>query len=150
MQIDATQTPKAFAARTTYNKQDTKAWVIEDCSLKTAGTEGNYGSDKSADLVTDLEFTSFELSLDWKASKGGNSGVLYGVMEEPKDDAPWKTGPEYQLIDDVGFRRSWRRRGRPARTTRCSRLTTPGRCSSRWASGTRRASSSTARTSSTG
>jgi hypothetical protein len=86
-----------------YNKQDTKSWIIEDCSLKTSGTEGNYGSDKRADLVTDREFTNFELSLDWKASKGGNSGVMYGVIEDPKYDAPWKTGPEYQLLDDVGF-----------------------------------------------
>jgi 3-keto-disaccharide hydrolase len=87
-----------------YNKQDTKAWTIDDCSLKTTGTEGNYGSDKRADLVSDSEFTNFELSLDWKASTGGNSGVIYGVVEDPKYDAPWKTGPEYQLLDDVGFK----------------------------------------------
>jgi hypothetical protein len=86
-----------------YNKQATGSWTIEDCSLKTVGTEGNYGSDKRADLVTDREFTNFELTVDWRATKGGNSGVIYGVVEDPKYDAPWKTGPEYQLIDDVGF-----------------------------------------------
>jgi hypothetical protein len=86
-----------------YNKQATAAWTVEDCALKTTGTEGNYGSDKRADLVTDGEFTNFELTLDWKATKGGNSGVIYGVVEDPKYDAPWKTGPEYQLVDDVGF-----------------------------------------------
>ena len=86
-----------------YNKQATESWTIEDCSLKTLGTAGNYGSDKRADLVTDREFTNFELTLDWKATKGGNSGVIYGVVEDPKYDAPWKTGPEYQLIDDIGF-----------------------------------------------
>jgi Domain of Unknown Function (DUF1080) len=87
-----------------YNKQDTKAWVIDDCSLKTSGTEGNYGSDKRADLVTDREFTNFELSVDWKATKGGNSGIIYGVIEDPKYQAAWMTGPEYQLMDDVGFK----------------------------------------------
>lgn len=86
-----------------FNKQGTQSWSIDDCSLKTAGTEGNYGSDTRADLVTDKDYTNFELSLDWKATKGGNSGVMYGVIEDPKYDAPWKTGPEYQLIDDVGF-----------------------------------------------
>lgn len=86
-----------------YNKQATESWTIEDCSLKTLGTASNYGSDKRADLVTDREFTNFELTLDWKATKGGNSGVIYGVVEDPKYDAPWKTGPEYQLIDDIGF-----------------------------------------------
>ena len=87
-----------------YNGQDTKAWTIEDCSLKTTGTVGNYGSDKRADLVTDREFTNFELSLDWKATTGGNSGVVYGVTEDPKYQAPWMTGPEYQLLDDIGFK----------------------------------------------
>lgn len=86
-----------------YNQQDVAAFVIDDCSLKTVGVAGNYGSDKRADLVTDREFTNFELRFDWKASKGGNSGVMYGVIEDPKYDVAWKTGPEYQLMDDVGF-----------------------------------------------
>jgi hypothetical protein len=86
-----------------YNAQSLEAWTIEDCSLKTVGAEGNYGSDKRADLVTDREFTNFEISIDWKASRGGNSGLMYGVVEDKKYDAPWKTGPEYQFIDDVGF-----------------------------------------------
>ncbi len=86
-----------------YNGQSTRAWTIEDCSLKTVGTEGNYGSDKRADLVTDKEYENFEFTIDWKTSKGGNSGIMYGVVEDPKYDAPWKTGPEYQFIDDVGF-----------------------------------------------
>jgi 3-keto-disaccharide hydrolase len=86
-----------------YNGQSLAAWTVEDCALQTVGTEGNYGSDKRADLVTDREFTSFEVSVDWKTSKGGNSGIMYSVVEDEKYDAPWKTGPEYQLIDDVGF-----------------------------------------------
>jgi hypothetical protein len=86
-----------------YNKQDIKAWTIDDCSLKTVGTEGNYGSDTRADLVTDRDYTNFELSFDWKGSKGGNSGAMYGVIEDPKYDTAWKTGPEYQLADDVNF-----------------------------------------------
>jgi hypothetical protein len=86
-----------------YNGQKTPAWKIADCSLETAGTEGNYGSDQRADLSTDQQFTNFELSLEWKASKGGNSGVMYGVVEDPKYKTAWMTGPEYQFIDDVGF-----------------------------------------------
>ena len=87
-----------------YNKQDIKAWTIEDCALKTTGTKGNYGSDTRPDLVTDREFTNFELSFDWKATTAGNSGVIYGIVEDPKYKAPWMTGPEYQLMDDVGFK----------------------------------------------
>ena len=86
-----------------YNGQKTPAWKVADCSLVTAGTEGNYGSDQRADLVSDQQFTNFELRLEWKASKGGNSGVMYGVVEDPKYKTAWMTGPEYQFIDDVGF-----------------------------------------------
>jgi len=86
-----------------YNDQKTPAWSVADCALHSAGTEGNYGSDLRADLATDAEYTNFELSLEWKASKGGNSGVMYGVVEDPKYKAAWMTGPEYQFIDDVGF-----------------------------------------------
>src|ERR671910_788590 len=49
------------------------------------------------------EAAGWQVLFDWKATKGGNSGVIYGVVEDPKYDAPWKTGPEYQLVDDVGF-----------------------------------------------
>ncbi len=86
-----------------YLGKTTESWVIEDCSLKTVGTEGNYGSDMRADLITDRQFENFEISIDWKATKGGNGGLMYGVVEDPKYDAAWKTGPEYQFIDDVGF-----------------------------------------------
>jgi hypothetical protein len=86
-----------------YNGKSTEAWTVEDCALKSVGTEGNYGSDMRADLVTDEEFTNFELVIEWKATEGGNSGLMYGVIEDPKYDAPWKTGPEYQFIDDIGF-----------------------------------------------
>ena len=83
-----------------YNQGDTEAWSIEDCALKTGGTDGNYGSDQRVDLTTDGEHTSFEISIDWKASPGGNSGLMYGVIEDPKYDTAWKTGPEYQFVDD--------------------------------------------------
>jgi len=53
-----------------------------------------------ADLVSEAEFTDFELRFEWKIPRGGNSGVLYRVTEE--DDATWKTGPEYQILDDAG------------------------------------------------
>ena len=86
-----------------YNGQGTGSWKVEDCALMSVGTEGNYGSDLRADLVTDRKYEAFEISIDWKASKGGNSGVMYGVVEDPKYKAAWMTGPEYQFIDDVGF-----------------------------------------------
>jgi len=85
-----------------YNGGSLEAWSIDDCAIKSAGTEGNYGSDARADLVTDGEYTNFEFRIDWKATPGGNSGLIYGAVEDPKYGAAWETGPEYQLVDDLG------------------------------------------------
>ncbi|NIM48644.1 MAG: DUF1080 domain-containing protein [Gemmatimonadales bacterium] len=86
-----------------YNGGALESWTIEDCAIKSLGTEGNYGSDLRTDLVSDVEYTNFEFSIDWKITEGGNSGIMYGVIEDEKYDAAWQTGPEYQLVDDVGF-----------------------------------------------
>ena len=61
------------------------------------------GSDASGYIVTDREYENFILSWDWKLSKGGNSGMLYHVVERPEFDVPYVTGPEYQLIDEPNF-----------------------------------------------
>ena len=42
---------------------------------------------------------NFELSLEWKISKGGNSGIFY--LGEEKLDYIWKTAPEMQVLDNV-------------------------------------------------
>jgi hypothetical protein len=86
-----------------YNGGPLEAWMIEDCAIKSVGTEGNYGSDMRADLATDGEYTNFEFGIDWKTSEAGNSGIMYGVIEDERHGAAWQTGPEYQLLDDVGF-----------------------------------------------
>ena len=55
------------------------------------------------DLVTDKEYTNFELSIEWNISKNGNSGILYGVKELPEFDAPFITGPEIQILDNENY-----------------------------------------------
>ena len=76
-----------------FNKQGIESWRVDGCALQTAGTAGNYGSDTRPDLVTDAEFTNFELALEWKATRGGNSGVMYGVIEDPKYERAVEDGP---------------------------------------------------------
>ena len=84
-----------------YNKT-TKVdnWIIEDSALVCLGTAE---WDTGGDLVTDREFENFELEWDWKINKGGNSGVMYHVVEDPMYKGPYETGPEYQMIDDAGW-----------------------------------------------
>jgi hypothetical protein len=55
------------------------------------------------DLITDKEYTNFELSIEWNISENGNSGILYGVKELDEFDAPFKTGPEIQVLDNENY-----------------------------------------------
>jgi hypothetical protein len=52
----------------------------------------------TGDLVTTAEFGDFELSLDWKVSKGANSGIFYRIG--PGDLDAFQTAPEYQILDN--------------------------------------------------
>ena len=52
------------------------------------------------DLISDKEYENFELELEWKIAKGGNSGIFYGVKEDPSLRTPYLTGPEIQVLDD--------------------------------------------------
>ncbi|MFT4603865.1 MAG: hypothetical protein ACI9W4_000582 [Rhodothermales bacterium] len=70
------------------------AWVIEDGNLAYVP-----GGDDGGDIVTRDQFGDFELELEWKISEAGNSGIIYRVSEE--FDAPWMTGPEYQILDNL-------------------------------------------------
>jgi hypothetical protein len=66
----------------------------------------------NSDLLTQNTYENFELSIDWKISAGGNSGIMYLVTEDY--DEAYLSGPEYQLIDDNGFQQKleeWQRTG---------------------------------------
>lgn len=57
-------------------------------------------SEKGADdIVTKEEFDAFELSLEYKISAGGNSGLMFHVTEEGPE--PYSSGPEIQIQDNV-------------------------------------------------
>jgi hypothetical protein len=51
------------------------------------------------DLVTTRSFGNFELELEWKIGKAGNSGIFYRGTRE-YDHIYW-SAPEYQLLDDA-------------------------------------------------
>lgn len=80
-------------------------WSVQDGTIVcdgeglTEGTANNGGS-----LMTTRQFGNFELSVDWKISPGGNSGILYHVVEKPEYKHDYETGPEYQVMDDKGWK----------------------------------------------
>lgn len=77
----------------------TEPWHVVDGCIQAKGD----GNDESGYIVTNRQFENFVLSWDWKLSKGGNSGMLYHVVERPQFAVPYVTGPEYQLIDEPNF-----------------------------------------------
>jgi len=86
----------------TYGAKTVRGWEVKDGELVALGQAGHEGS--ANDIVTEREFENFELSLEWKISPTGNSGIFFNVVEEPKKYATvYATGPEYQLVDDIGF-----------------------------------------------
>jgi len=53
----------------------------------------------AGDILTNEEYGAFELSLDYKISPAGNSGVIYHVKNT--GNTPWQTGPEIQIQDNI-------------------------------------------------
>ncbi|HEX3913207.1 MAG TPA: DUF1080 domain-containing protein [Steroidobacteraceae bacterium] len=51
------------------------------------------------DLVSREQYGNFELELEWKIGKEGNSGIFYRGTRE-YDEIYW-SAPEYQLLDDA-------------------------------------------------
>jgi len=82
--------PKAHAAgwlllfdgKTTYGWESVgeAKWEVTDGEIRTAG-------DKPGFLVTTSEFADFQLSVDFKAAAGTNSGVFIRTAREPKNPA---------------------------------------------------------------
>jgi hypothetical protein len=69
-------------------------WQVVDGALTRAAQAG--------DLLTDEEFGSFELELEWKIAPGGNSGIFFHVVEDSTLQYVWQTGPEMQVLDNAG------------------------------------------------
>lgn len=77
-----------------YNKKAAPGpgWKVVDGTLtKPAKAPGG-------NIITDEQFTDYELAWEWKISEKGNNGLKYLVTEK----RPGAPGPEYQMLDDNG------------------------------------------------
>jgi hypothetical protein len=74
-------------------------WKLEDGAMvfypPANGPEG-----ESYNLVSRKSYSNFVLSLEWKISEGGNSGIFWGIVEDAKYGQPYETGPEIQVLDN--------------------------------------------------
>lgn len=83
-----------------YNKDEfpDHGWVVKNGTLMLKGSgAGEAGG--AGDIIYDEKFKDFKLSLEWKISKGGNSGILY-LAQEKEGQAIWKSAPEMQILDN--------------------------------------------------
>ena len=74
-------------------------WSVKDNAMTCYGKGGDMGGD----ILTAEKYDNFELVAEWKISKGSNSGIFYHVVEGSQYKSPYETGPEYQVIDDLGW-----------------------------------------------
>lgn len=74
-------------------------WVISDGVLTYDTTLRE--ESVSTSLVTNEQFTDFELSMDWMIGEMGNSGLMWAVVDDGSYDKPYRTGPEIQILDDT-------------------------------------------------
>lgn len=73
-------------------------WQVADSTISIDTTKKDHG-----DLVTDEEYGNFDLKLEWKISRNGNSGVIFLVHEDTtKYKETYRTGPEMQVLDNDG------------------------------------------------
>ena len=79
-----------------------KGWHVLDGNLmiEYSGT-GEQGF--AGDIITEKTFKNFDLKLEWKQSRGGNSGILIYVTETEDYDVTWHTALEIQVLDDFGY-----------------------------------------------
>jgi len=93
-----------------YGKEHVPAkWTIEDGAIKFNGSGGGEAQDgDGGDLIFAYKFKNFELEMEWKVSKGANSGIFYLAQEVEAKDAEgnWRmepiyiSSPEAQVLDN--------------------------------------------------
>lgn len=76
-----------------------KGWRMENGELtvmESGGGEAAHGGD----IITREKYSSFELKVDFKITKGANSGIKYFVDPDINQGTGSSIGLEYQILDD--------------------------------------------------
>jgi hypothetical protein len=81
-------------------------WVIEGDAFRVISREEKRQRLPEGERIRAVDilygakkFSNFELSIDWKIEKGGNSGIFYNVVEVPGQPI-YIAAPEIQILDN--------------------------------------------------
>ncbi|GAB4055738.1 3-keto-disaccharide hydrolase [Spirosoma litoris] len=81
------------------DKFPAKGWDVTDGMLTIQQSNGSE-SESFGDIVTDGEYSDFDLVFDFKLTEGANSGVKYFVAEQSPKPKGSAFGLEFQVLDD--------------------------------------------------
>ncbi len=99
-----TESEKKSGWKLLFDGESTEGWRNYNSANVSDGWQVKDGAlihvNKGGNLITKDKFDSFELSLQYKISEGGNSGLMFHVVEN-KDQPPYYSGPEVQIQDNV-------------------------------------------------
>ena len=70
----------------------TTGWTVDSGMIRTDGS--------GRDLVSDQQYSSFELELEWRVAPGANSGIFYWANEGTEEI--YENAPEDQVLDNIG------------------------------------------------
>ena len=74
-------------------------WIIRDGVLTVQQGDGGE-STNGGDIVTEKQFRNFELEIDFRMTKGANSGIKYFVDTDLNKGPGSSIGCEFQILDD--------------------------------------------------
>ena len=75
---------------------------MADGAITLGGELDEWQTVGGGDIITDKAYENYDLRLEWRIAPGGNSGIIYNVVEDPKYEYVWETGPEMQVLDNDG------------------------------------------------
>lgn len=90
---------RGFHSEQTMGNPIPGGWLAEDGTLRKNAGRGT-ADRPGGDLITVDQFANFELAIEWKISKGGNSGIKYLVSESLPPTGRGAISFEYQVLDD--------------------------------------------------
>lgn len=74
-------------------------WEVDDGELRVLES-GGAEEGRGGDIVTTETYDDFVLTLEWKISEGGNSGIFYRALEQEGIAIFW-SAPEMQVLDNA-------------------------------------------------